>query len=233
MLKRWTIDEANAETPPSPRIRKIIFINISASFVPVPGYIAYSGVSYHRWSFCYSFFNLTNLKLPKLAQRSLADTVRAEATHYSAPKSNYIVQCIFAHAYIAIVFIGEQKTKLELCKRIEGTFATDVASLAKRFPYASQIAPEIIAAVASDDFAVTDKRLDPQLIWTSGIGPSPRRGWGTFDTLLSFLATFVVMPSVRRKRRSYARAMRCGDYTFFTSATRECWCISIFSPVYI
>lgn len=87
--------------------------------------------------------------------------------------------------------------KPDLCKRIEGTTATDVATLGKHFPHATKIAPEIVAAVASNDFAVTDKRLEPQFLWASGIGSSPKRGWGIVDSLLALLAS-LLFPLIRR-----------------------------------
>ncbi|KAI4865899.1 hypothetical protein F4820DRAFT_418481 [Hypoxylon rubiginosum] len=177
VLKRWIQDDANAEIPPSPKLRKIIFVNSSASLVPVPGYLAYSTA--------------------KAAQRALADTMRLEVMRYSGPKSTYAVQCIFAHNYITQTFLEEQKMKPDLCKRIEGTTATDLATLEKHFPYAAKIAPEIVAAVASNDFAVTDKRLEPQFLWASGLGSSPKRGWGIVDSLLALLAS-ILFPLIRR-----------------------------------
>ncbi|RYP80596.1 hypothetical protein DL770_006144 [Monosporascus sp. CRB-9-2] len=158
VLKRWTKDDENAETPPSPRLRKILFVNSSASLVPVPGYLAYSEAA-------------------KAAQRALADTLRLEAMRYSGPRSTYIVQCIFAHNYIMPTFLEEQKNKPELTKRIEQT-SGDLAALEKDFPYAYKIAPEIVAAASSNDFAVMDKRLGPQVLWANAIASSPKRGWG-------------------------------------------------------
>lgn len=123
--------------------------------------------------------------------------MRLEVMRYSGPKSTYAVQCIFAHNYITQTFLEEQKMKPDLCKRIEGTTATDLATLEKHFPYAAKIAPEIVAAVASNDFAVTDKRLEPQFLWASGLGSSPKRGWGIVDSLLALLAS-ILFPLIRR-----------------------------------
>ena len=45
-LKAWIEDDKNSkETPPKPKLRKIVFVNSSASLVPTPGYAAYSGKS--------------------------------------------------------------------------------------------------------------------------------------------------------------------------------------------
>lgn len=79
---------------------------------------------------------------------------------YSGSKSTYIVQCIFAHNFGTPTFIEEQKNKPTLTKRIEGTHIEDK----DRFPPAKKIALEIVAAVASNDFTVIDKRLEPQAL---------------------------------------------------------------------
>jgi 3-dehydrosphinganine reductase len=42
-LKLWTQDDEDAAVPPSPKLRKLVFVNSSASLVPAPGYMAYSG----------------------------------------------------------------------------------------------------------------------------------------------------------------------------------------------
>ncbi|RYP12458.1 hypothetical protein DL765_007312 [Monosporascus sp. GIB2] len=69
-----TKDDENAETPPSPPLHKILFVNRSATLVPC---------------------------------RAILHT--------------QIVQCIFAHNYITLTFLKEQKNKSELTKRIEQT----------------------------------------------------------------------------------------------------------------
>lgn len=72
-----------------------------------------------------------------------------------------------------------------------------MTSLEKLFPSAAQIAPEIVAAVASNDYAVCDKRLDPQVILAIGRASAPKCGLGVVDTLLSILM-FFVFPLIRR-----------------------------------
>lgn len=42
IFKMWTEDDKKAETP-SPRIRRIVFINSAAAFAGIPGYAAYTG----------------------------------------------------------------------------------------------------------------------------------------------------------------------------------------------
>lgn len=112
---------------------------------------------------------------------------------YSGPKSTYVVQCVFAHNFVTPTFIEEQKHKPPLTKRIEGTHVEDES----RFPPADKIAPEIVAAVATGDFAVTDTRLEPQVLWANMMGSSPRRGWGVVDSLLALLM-WIVFPFIRR-----------------------------------
>ncbi|KAI4619196.1 uncharacterized protein J4E87_007784 [Alternaria ethzedia] len=175
-MKLWTQDDEDAAVPSSPKLRKIVFVNSSASLVPAPGYLAYSAA--------------------KAAQRSLADTLRMEVMRYSGPKSTYAVQCIFAHNFITPTFLQEQKTKPELTKRIEGT-SGELHELEKQFPYAAKIAPEIVANVASGDYAVCDGRFDPQLLWANAMGASPRRGWGIVDTLMAMFM-LLAWPFVRR-----------------------------------
>jgi 3-dehydrosphinganine reductase len=141
--------------------------------------------------------------------------MRLEAMRYSGPVSKYIVQCIFAHNYITETFLVEQKTKPELCKRIEGTSSTELSELEKHFPYASKIAPEIVANVLSNDFAVMDKRMDPQALWANMIGTSPKRGWGIVDSLLALLTGFLLIPRIRRdmERKCLGDALRDDDKT--------------------
>ncbi|KAI6093203.1 hypothetical protein F4821DRAFT_253181 [Hypoxylon rubiginosum] len=174
VLKRWIQDDANAEIPPSPKLRKIIFVNSSVSLVLAPGYLAYSSTV--PWQ-------------TRCGSKSRDTRARSPPT--------YAVQCIFAHNYITQTFLEEQKMKPDLCKRIEGMTATDVTTLEKHFPHVAKIAPEIVAAVASNDFAITDKRLEPQFLWAGGIGSSPKRGWGVVDSLLALLAS-LLFPLIRR-----------------------------------
>lgn len=44
VLQRWIKDDENTDDiPKTPKQRKIVFVNSSASLVPVPGYLAYNG----------------------------------------------------------------------------------------------------------------------------------------------------------------------------------------------
>ena len=139
----------------------------------------------------------------KCAQRALADTMRLEIIRYNNPKTTYAVQCVFAHTFITPTFIEEQKHKPALTKRIEGTTG-DIATLKKTgVPDAGKIAPEIVAAIDKGDFAVMDRRFEPQLCWGLSISSSPKRGWGLWDTFLALLAC-IVWPFVRRSHMADA-----------------------------
>lgn len=124
--------------------------------------------------------------------------MRLEVMRYSGPKSLYVVQCVFVHNFITPSLLEELEHKPGLTKRIEETDG-DLADLEKRFPYPQQIARDVVAAVErSHDFAVMDRQLVPQLLWANMIGSSPKRGWGIFDSIMAFLASFIVFPFVRR-----------------------------------
>lgn len=43
VLRQWIEDDEKTPIPPKPRVRKMIFVNSTASLVPTPGYLAYSG----------------------------------------------------------------------------------------------------------------------------------------------------------------------------------------------
>ncbi|KAH8648722.1 short chain dehydrogenase [Tricladium varicosporioides] len=177
MMNIWIGEDKESPVPPVPKLRRIIFVNSSATLAPIPGYLAYSAA--------------------KSAQRAFADTMRLEVTRYSGPKSTYSVQCVFAHNFITPTFLIEQKNKPELTKKLEGSTGK-LSDLEKKFPYAEKIAPTIVASVAKGDYAVMDNRMDPQLLWANMIGPSPRRGWGVVDTLLAGLMGIFLFPFVRR-----------------------------------
>ncbi|RYP00928.1 hypothetical protein DL764_006351 [Monosporascus ibericus] len=128
VLKQWTKGDENAETPPSPRLRKILSVRqlrvarsraglscvlrqLGRSPLLTTDAYEYSGVRMHA----------SPLEAAKAVQRALADTLRLVAMRYLGPKSTYIVRCIFVHNYITSMFLEEQKNKLELTERIEQT----------------------------------------------------------------------------------------------------------------
>ncbi|RYP89287.1 hypothetical protein DL769_000121 [Monosporascus sp. CRB-8-3] len=121
------------------------------------------------------------LEPAKAAQHALADALRLQAMRYSGTQ------------------VDERKNKPELTKRIEQT-SGDLAALEEDFAYAHKIAPEIVAAAASNDFAVVDKRLGPQVLWANAIASSPKRGWGMVDSLFAF-TMFLFFPFHQDIRR--------------------------------
>ncbi|KAJ4305133.1 hypothetical protein N0V90_000663 [Kalmusia sp. IMI 367209] len=123
VLSSWVEDDKKAAVPKTPKQRSIVFCNSSASFMPIPGYIAYNAA--------------------KAAQRALADTLRLEAARYSGPVSDYKIQLILAHNFITPTFIEEQKHKPALTKRLEGTDLS-LAELEKtgKFPLRCTISAE-------------------------------------------------------------------------------------------
>ncbi|KAF2651118.1 putative short chain dehydrogenase/ reductase [Lophiostoma macrostomum CBS 122681] len=172
--------------------RKIVLVNSTASLVPAPGYGSYTA--------------------SKLAQRGLAETLRLECTRYTTPLSTYTTQCIFAHNFISPTFLHEQTLKPALTKRLEGSTASTLNQLEKQFPYAAQIAPELVKAVARGDFAVVDGRFESQLCLAVGRGASPMRGWGVWDSALEMLG-WLVWPWVRWawRRECEGDAWRVGE----------------------
>lgn len=191
VLKWWIEDDAKRNIPKIPTRRKIVFVNSTAPLIPLPGYMAYSG------TMALTYMHLACILIAtasKAAQRALADTVRLEASRYSGPKSTYIVQCVFAHNFITTTFLREQERKPELTKRIEGTSAVTLEELEKEIPYASTVAQQVITDAESDDFAIVDRRLIPQLLWSNMMGTSPKRGWGIVDSILAFLTILIIWP---------------------------------------
>lgn len=105
------------------------------------------------------------------------------------------MQCVFAHNFITPTFIEEQKNKPGLTKRLEGTTG-DLEKIEQSFPFAEQIAPQIVANIAKGDYAVMDGRFEPQACWAVSRGSSPKRGLGIWDTVLAILMA-LVFPFIR------------------------------------
>ena len=45
VFKRWVEDDAAANTSSVPTVRKLVFVNSTASLIALPGYVAYSGMN--------------------------------------------------------------------------------------------------------------------------------------------------------------------------------------------
>ena len=148
-------------------------------------------------------------KAAKAAQRSLADILRLEATRYSGPISEYSVQIVFTHIFITEAALETQRHKPELSKEFEGSIG-DPTDLAKKFPSAEKIAPEIVAGLANGDFAVMENGANIQLLWANMMGSSPARGLGIVDSIYAFVMGWLLWPSFRRmmERRCRGDALR-------------------------
>lgn len=77
---------------------------------------------------------------------------------------------------------------------MEGSMGTP-EDLVKRFPSSREVAVEIVEAVEKGDFAICD-RPETSLLFAGMLGPSPRRGWGIWDSFLA-LAGGLMWPPLR------------------------------------
>lgn len=136
--------------------------------------------------------------------RALADTLRIEVLRYCCPLSTYSIHCAFPADFVSPGFLLEQKTKTPLTKRIQGTDCT-ISELEARFPSSEKVASLIIAAVDKGDFIICKDSLAASLLFTNMIGPSPKRGWGIADSLLSLVIGWFVWPVLRRRWEGITR----------------------------
>ncbi|KAF2654561.1 short chain dehydrogenase [Lophiostoma macrostomum CBS 122681] len=179
MWKAWIDDDKNKDRKVGARqLRQVVFINSAGAFVGLPGYITYAP--------------------SKCAVRALADTLRMEALRYSGASSTYTVHCAFPSNFITETFFREQEKKPALTKELEGTTGSN-EDLQKRFPSEDKVALGIINAVAKGEFAICEDSLETALLFSNMIGPSPKRGFGILDSLLSILVGLFIWPVVRRR----------------------------------
>ncbi|KAJ8109600.1 hypothetical protein ONZ43_g6088 [Nemania bipapillata] len=167
------------------KLRQIIFISSAAAFVCLPGSVAYSPA--------------------KCAVRALADTLRLEALRYSNPWSRYTIHCAFPGDFLSPGFYLEQDTKTELTKRMQGLAGKSMAELEARYPSSDEVASLVVAAVQRGDFAICEDSLAASLLFTSMVGPSPKRGWGLFDSLVGVITNWVVWPALRHQWQTLCR----------------------------
>ena len=123
---------------------------------------------------------------------------------YCNSKSTYSIHCAFPADFLSPGFKLEQETKTPLTKRIQGTNLA-VAELEAKFPSSENVAALIIAAVDKGDFIICEDSLAASALFTTMIGLSPKRGWGIFDSLLSVMMGWLVMPFFRRKWEGMSR----------------------------
>lgn len=130
--------------------------------------------------------------------RALADTLRIEVLRYCCPRSTYSIHCAFPADFVSPGFILEQETKTALTKRIQGTDRS-IAVLGAKFPSSKKVASLIIAAVDKGEYAICEDSLAASFLFTGMIGPSPKRGWGIADSLLSVITVLFIWPFLRWK----------------------------------
>ncbi|CAK3821282.1 short chain dehydrogenase reductase [Lecanosticta acicola] len=100
--------------------------------------------------------------------------------------------------FVSPGFLAEQKTKTALTKRIQGLDAPP-SELVSRFPTSEKVASLIIAAVDRGDFTICEDSPAASALFTAMTGPSPKRGWGIADGLLSIVVNWFVWPFLRWK----------------------------------
>lgn len=121
-----------------------------------------------------------------------------EAIRYSSRVSKYTIHCAFPSNFITQSFFEEQENKPRVTKEIEGTMGT-VVELEKKLPSAEKVAGQIIDGVARGDFTLCDDSIDSALLFANMIGPSPKRGLGILDSILTIFMGFFVWPILRRR----------------------------------
>ncbi|KAF5228432.1 hypothetical protein FAUST_11079 [Fusarium austroamericanum] len=186
MLDIWVEDDAKGVLEdPCPRVRQIVFIASAAAFLSSPGSIAYTPA--------------------KCATRALADTLRMEVLRYCCPKSTYSIHCAFPADFVSPGFILEQDTKTTLTKRIQGLHGLSIAELETRFPSSDKVASLIVKAVERGDFIICEDSLAASILFCNMIGPSPKRGWGIADSLVSIFIGWFGWPFLRWKWEAMTR----------------------------
>ncbi|KAI9151265.1 putative short chain dehydrogenase/ reductase [Paramyrothecium foliicola] len=194
MLDVWIKDDRK-ESDASPGVfprekvtrkhRQIVFISSAATFVCLPGSVAYSPA--------------------KCAVRALADTLRLEAIYYSNQRSKYSIHCAFPGDFLSPGFYLEQDTKMELTKRIQGLAGKSMAELEAQCPSSDKVASLIVAAVQRGNFIICEDSIAASLLFTSMVGPSPKRGWGIFDSCVGVVVNWVVWPVLRLQWQALCR----------------------------
>ena len=140
----------------------------------------------------------------KVAVRALADSLRMELLRYTSPSCTYSIHCAFPADFLSPGFYLEQDTKTPLTKRIQGTNHT-LAELEAKYPSSEKVAAQIIAAAERGDFIICEDSTAASLLFTAMMGPSPKRGWGIFDSLVSIPVGWVVWPYLRTQWEAEVR----------------------------
>lgn len=149
-------------------------------------------------------YRLLPISAAKCAVRALADTLRMEVLRYNCSKSLYSIHCAFPADFVSPGFLLEHNTKTPLTKRMQGV-DKPVLELQAKFPSSEKVASQIIAAVDKGEFIICEDSFVASLLFTSMIGPSPKRGWGIVDGLLSPIIGWFVWPILRWRWEAMTR----------------------------
>ncbi|KAI1764145.1 putative short chain dehydrogenase/ reductase [Hypoxylon sp. FL1150] len=158
--------------------RRIVFVSACAAFLSLPGSIAYTPA--------------------KVAVRALADSLRMELLRYSSSSCTYSIHCAFPADFLSPGFYLEQHSKTPLTKRMQGTNHA-LADLEAKYPSSDKVASQIIKAAEMGEFIICRDSTASSLLFTAMTGPSPKRGWGIFDSLVGLLVGWLVWPYLRRR----------------------------------
>lgn len=180
------------------RVRRIVFVSACAAFLSMPGSIAYTRKYLANVVGERSKATDDIITAAKVAVRALADSLRMELLRYSSPSYTYSIHCAFPADFVSQGFYLEQNTKTPLTKRIQGTDHT-LSELEARYPSSDKVATQIIAAAEQGEFIICKDSTAASLLFTAMTGPSPKRGWGIFDSLMGVLVGWVVWPYLRKQ----------------------------------
>ncbi|KAL9054325.1 MAG: hypothetical protein Q9162_004199 [Coniocarpon cinnabarinum] len=134
----------------------------------------------------------------KVAVRALADSLRMELLRYCSPSCTYSIHCAFPGDFVSPGFYLEQNTKTPLTKRIQGLNHT-IAELEAKYPSSDKVASQIISAAEKGEFIICKDSTAASLLFTAMTGPSPKRGWGIFDSVVGSIVSWIVWPYLRRQ----------------------------------
>ncbi|KAI0190588.1 putative short chain dehydrogenase/ reductase [Astrocystis sublimbata] len=185
VIDQWLGGDSKVPTRDKSHLnRRIVFVSSCAAFLSMPGSLAYTPA--------------------KAAVRALADSLRMELLRYSSSSCTYSIHCAFPGDFKSPGFYLEQDTKTPLTKRIQGTNHT-LAVLEARCPSSDQVASQIIEAAESGEFIICRDSTAASLLFTAMTGPSPKRGWGIFDSFVSLFVGWFVWPYLRRQWETEVR----------------------------
>ena len=142
----------------------------------------------------------------KCALRNLADTLRIEVLRFNCPETTYTIHSAFPADFMSPGFILEQETKTALIKKLQGIDPdAHISDLKNRYPSSEKVASLIISAVDKGDYIICPASFASSALFCNMIGPSPKRGLGIVDSLLSVVVGWIFWPILRRRWESVCR----------------------------